>query len=127
MADNRAFYNEILIDHNMHPGHKHDLPDADVEMRGYNPSCGDEITIELQIDRDKVRAYGLTAIAVAVYAFGGVVNWPYALLMMVAATAGGYVGARVARRIPAPWLRGGIVLTGLVMTALFFWRQLAGA
>ena len=69
----------------------------------------------------------LTAIAVAVYAFGGVVNWPYALLMMVAATAGGYVGARVARRIPAPWLRGGIVLTGLVMTALFFWRQLAGA
>ena len=41
MADNRAFYNEILIDHNMHPGHKHDLPDADVEMRGYNPSCGE--------------------------------------------------------------------------------------
>ena len=44
MADNRAFYNEILIDHNMHPGHKHDLPDADVEMRGYNPSCGDAVS-----------------------------------------------------------------------------------
>ena len=48
MADNRAFYNEILIDHNMHPGHKHDLPDADVEMRGYNPSCGDDITMKLK-------------------------------------------------------------------------------
>ncbi|NMM92409.1 hypothetical protein B2J88_50660 [Rhodococcus sp. SRB_17] len=65
----------------------------------------------------------LTAIAVAVYAAGGVVDWPYALWMMVAATAGGYGGARVARRIPAAWLRGGIVATGLVMTALFFWRQ----
>eukprot|EP01036_Dinobryon_divergens_P055165 gene55165-73696_t len=55
----------------------------------------------------------LTAIAVAIYAAGGVVLWPQALMMMVAATAGGYGGARVARRIPADWLRGGIVLTGL--------------
>ena len=67
----------------------------------------------------------LTAIAVAVYAAGGVVDWRYALLMMVAATAGGYIGARVARRIPALWLRWGIVATGLVMTGIFFWRQLA--
>ncbi len=65
----------------------------------------------------------LTAIAVAVYAAGGVVDWRYALLMMVAATAGGYIGARVARRIPALWLRWGIVATGLVMTGVFFWRQ----
>ena len=65
----------------------------------------------------------LTAIAVAIYAAGGLVLWPQALLMMVAATLGGYGGARVARRIPAPWLRAGIVATGLVMAALFFWRQ----
>ena len=65
----------------------------------------------------------LTAIAVAVYAVGGVVDWRYALLMMLAATAGGYIGARVARRIPALWLRWGIVATGLVMTGIFFWRQ----
>lgn len=64
----------------------------------------------------------LTAIAVAIYAWGGVVSWPHALLMMLAATAGGYLGARVARRIPAPVLRGGIVLTGLTMTVLFFAR-----
>ena len=65
----------------------------------------------------------LTAMAVAIYAAGGVVLWPQALMMMVAATAGGYGGARVARRIPPDWLRGGIVLTGLVMAGLFFWRQ----
>lgn len=65
----------------------------------------------------------LTAIAVVVYAAGGLVEWPQALGMMVAATLGGYGGARLARRIPAPWLRGGIVVTGLVMSALFFWQQ----
>ena len=49
MADNRAFYNEILLDHNMHPGHKHELPDADMEMCGYNPTCGDDITLRLKV------------------------------------------------------------------------------
>ena len=64
----------------------------------------------------------LTAIAVAIYAAGGIVAWPQALLMMVAATAGGYGGARIARQIPAHMLRWGIVLTGLVMAALFFMK-----
>ena len=49
MTDNRSFYNEILIDLNLHPGHKHDLPDADMEMRGYNPTCGDDITMKLKV------------------------------------------------------------------------------
>lgn len=62
----------------------------------------------------------LTAIAVGVYAAGGIVQWKLALLMMVAATAGGYGGARVARKLPAPVLRWGIVATGLVMAVLFF-------
>lgn len=65
----------------------------------------------------------LTAIAVAVYAWGGVVAWPQALEMMVAAMLGGYFGARVARRIPAPLLRTGIVMTGLIMAFIFFVRS----
>lgn len=65
----------------------------------------------------------LTAIAVAVYAWGGVVAWPQALLMMIAATAGGYFGARLARRLPAPLLRAGIVIIGSIMTLLFFLRR----
>ena len=65
----------------------------------------------------------LTAISVAVYAAGGLVLWQPALLMMVAATLGGYGGARAARRLPAPALRWGIVATGLVMAGLFFWKQ----
>ena len=54
MADNRAFYNEILIDHNMQPAHKHELPDADMEMRGYNPTCGDDITLRLKVSEGVV-------------------------------------------------------------------------
>jgi len=64
----------------------------------------------------------LGAIAVALYAMGGVVLWREAVLMMAGTTLGGYVGARAARRVPAPWLRGGIVATGLVMATLFFLR-----
>ncbi len=64
----------------------------------------------------------LTAIAVGIYAAGGIVEWPQALLMMISATLGGYGGARVARKIPAHILRWGIVVTGLVMAALFFMK-----
>lgn len=62
----------------------------------------------------------LTAIAVAAYALGGAVDWPKAALMVLAAVAGGYVGARLGRRIPQRFLRGGIIAVGLTMSALFF-------
>lgn len=62
----------------------------------------------------------LTTIAVVVYALGGAVVWGDAALMAIAAVLGGYAGARWARRIPAPWLRAGIVAVGAVMTIAFF-------
>jgi uncharacterized membrane protein YfcA len=62
----------------------------------------------------------LTAIAVAAYAIGGAVHWAEAGLMTIAAIAGGYAGARVARRIPKKVLRAGIVLVGITMAVLFF-------
>ena len=64
----------------------------------------------------------LTAIAVLVYAAGSLVAWPHALVMMVSATAGGYFGARMARRLPPAVLRAAIVGIGLVMSAIFFVR-----
>ncbi len=64
----------------------------------------------------------LTAIAVALYAAGEAVRWGPALWMMLFATAGGYAGARWARRIPPARLRAFIVLSGLVMAALIALR-----
>ncbi len=46
---NSGAYNEVLLEHNNHPYHKHALTDATCSQHGINPSCGDEITIELTI------------------------------------------------------------------------------
>lgn len=62
----------------------------------------------------------LTAIAVVVYAGGGAVAWPQALLMAVAATAGGWIGSRLIRRVPARYVRYAVIAIGAAMTALFF-------
>jgi nitrogen fixation NifU-like protein len=53
MARN-TFYNEILTDHNLHPEHKHDLPDANMELEGVNPSCGDDITLKLKVENGTI-------------------------------------------------------------------------
>ena len=44
------FYNEILTDHNMHPVHKHELAVCTCSREGVNPSCGDDITLNLRIE-----------------------------------------------------------------------------
>lgn len=64
----------------------------------------------------------LTVVSVVVYTWGDVISWPEALIMMLAAALGGYLGARAARRIPALYLRYGIVSIGLMMTGIFFVR-----
>ena len=48
-----TFYNEILTDHNLHPAHKHDLPDANMQLEGVNPSCGDDIILKLKVEDGK--------------------------------------------------------------------------
>lgn len=39
--------------------------------------------------------------------------------MMLEAAAGGYVGARLVRRLPDAWLRVGVIAIGLAISALF--------
>ena len=45
-----TFYNEVLTDHNLHPGHKHDLPDANLVLEGVTPNCGDDIWLKLKVE-----------------------------------------------------------------------------
>lgn len=49
-----SFYREIINDHNLRPAHKHELEGADYELRGVNPSCGDDITLKLKVRDGKV-------------------------------------------------------------------------
>ncbi|MCD8121249.1 MAG: SUF system NifU family Fe-S cluster assembly protein [Clostridiales bacterium] len=50
----RTFYNEILTDHNLHPSHKEKLPDANLILEGVNPSCGDDIILQLKVENNEI-------------------------------------------------------------------------
>ena len=58
----------------------------------------------------------------AVFAIGGLVEWQYAIVMMIAATIGGYAGAPIARALPKEAVRMLIAIVGFTMSAIFFWR-----
>lgn len=45
-----TFYNEILTDHNIRPGHKYKLDGANMVLEGVNPSCGDDILLQLKVE-----------------------------------------------------------------------------
>ena len=64
MADN--FYNEVLLDHNLHPQHLHELPCATCSHAGLNPSCGDEITLHLQVENGVVKSGSYTGVGCAI-------------------------------------------------------------
>ncbi|WP_028505228.1 Fe-S cluster assembly sulfur transfer protein SufU [Ruminococcus sp. FC2018] len=44
-----SFYGEVLADHNLHPLHKHELKCATHCCKGLNPTCGDNILLNLDI------------------------------------------------------------------------------
>ena len=46
----KELYREILNEHNINPEHKTSLPDANITLQGVNPSCGDNITLNLKVD-----------------------------------------------------------------------------
>lgn len=50
----KQLYREIVNEHNMHPVHKGKMESADLVLRGVNPSCGDDITLQLKIDGDVI-------------------------------------------------------------------------
>jgi len=70
-----------------------------------------------------LNSFVLSILSVVAFALAGAIVWREAALMMVCATAGGFVGARLAKRLPAAWVRGLVIGTGLVMSAVFFARQ----
>ncbi|MFH7044691.1 sulfite exporter TauE/SafE family protein [Paucibacter sp. JuS9] len=64
----------------------------------------------------------LSWLSVAAFVLAGAIAWEPGLLMMAAATAGGFAGARLAKRMSVAWVRGVVIATGLVMSALFYAR-----
>ena len=44
-----TFYSEILTEHNLYPLHKEQLEDANLVLEGINPSCGDDLVLQLKV------------------------------------------------------------------------------
>ena len=49
-----TFYNEIINEHNLRPYHKHSIEGANFTLEGVNPSCGDDIILNLKVDEDGI-------------------------------------------------------------------------
>jgi uncharacterized membrane protein YfcA len=60
--------------------------------------------------------------AVLLFIASGVVRWPETAILLVGAVAGGYGGARLARRLPPALVRMIVLLLTATITAVFFLR-----
>jgi len=54
MSELSELYQEVILDHNKQPRNFRKLEDANRHAEGYNPLCGDQITVYLKMDGDKI-------------------------------------------------------------------------
>ncbi len=50
MSEIEETYNEIIMEHSMDSYNKRELDKCDFKELGHNPSCGDEITLEVKLN-----------------------------------------------------------------------------
>ena len=50
MSDMGELYQELIVDHSKHPRNFGKLEPADHQATGYNPLCGDKVTVYLKIE-----------------------------------------------------------------------------
>ncbi len=50
MNETEQLYNEMIMEHSMSSEHKRTLSECDIKQKGHNPSCGDEITLEIKLE-----------------------------------------------------------------------------
>jgi uncharacterized membrane protein YfcA len=67
----------------------------------------------------------INGVAALYFILRGAVHWPEAAVLAVGAIAGGYGGARFARRIGQARAQAAVVVIGLGVAALLAWQQLA--
>ncbi len=54
MGDLRELYQEVILDHNRRPHNFREMPDATRKAEGYNPLCGDRLTVYVRVEGDVV-------------------------------------------------------------------------
>ena len=56
MSDLRELYQELILDHNRQPRNFGPLPDANHQADGYNPLCGDRVTVFVRTADEVIQA-----------------------------------------------------------------------
>ena len=54
MSDLHALYQEMILDHSKHPHNLRAMADATSTARGYNPLCGDKVTLFLKLQDGRI-------------------------------------------------------------------------
>jgi nitrogen fixation protein NifU and related proteins len=54
MSDLRELYQELIIDHSKRPRNFRVLEGANRKLDGYNPLCGDKVTVFLELENERV-------------------------------------------------------------------------
>jgi nitrogen fixation protein NifU and related proteins len=55
MSGLRELYQEVILDHNRKPRNFRKLPSPTAVAEGYNPLCGDRVSVEVELDGDILR------------------------------------------------------------------------
>jgi len=55
MSDLRELYQEVILDHNRRPRNFRRLACANRTCEGFNPLCGDRLTLFLEMDGDRIK------------------------------------------------------------------------
>jgi nitrogen fixation NifU-like protein len=54
----RDLYQQVIVDHHRRPRNFKKLPAPSRSAEGFNPLCGDKVTVELELDGDVIRDIG---------------------------------------------------------------------
>jgi len=52
--DLNDLYRDVIVDHNRNPRNFRPMPDADRHAEGFNPLCGDRLTLFVKLDGDRI-------------------------------------------------------------------------
>ncbi len=54
MDNLQELYQEVIIDHGTNPRNQGSVVNATHQAKGFNPLCGDQLTLSLKVDNDKI-------------------------------------------------------------------------
>ena len=66
MSNLHDLYQEILLEHNNRPRNFRILEDANRQADGYNPLCGDQITLYLKVEEDVITDVAFQGVGCAI-------------------------------------------------------------